>query len=146
MAGLLILEIVEKEHISDHAWDFGSESTEHFNRLAERYEIIGDVRIPGLFIVVDVAERPEWKMPATASCNKAWGFAMDHGLISQFGGEGRNILKLKLPLTSMQAEFDKMLKISEETITFIRREVSRQRSAQITEAVAVVRSLAGMWG
>jgi 4-aminobutyrate aminotransferase-like enzyme len=137
-AGLAVLGIVEKEKLSDRARDLGAQATERFKRLAEKYEVIGDVRGPGLFIGVDFVESRETKMPATAACKKAWEFAMDNGLITQFGGPGGNVLKFKPPLTTPHGEFEQMLDISEETVAFIQREVDGQRKAGTTAAVAAV--------
>ena len=137
-AGLAVLGIVEKEKLSDRARDLGAQATERFQRLAEKYDVIGDVRGPGLFIGVDFVESRETKVPATAACKKAWEFAMDNGLVTQFGGPGSNVLKFKPPLTTPQAEFEQMLDISEETIAFIQREVDGQRKPITTDAVAAI--------
>jgi 4-aminobutyrate aminotransferase-like enzyme len=76
------------------------------------------------------------KAPATAACQKAWEFALDRGLISQFGGIGSNVLKFKPPLTTPPADFDRMLEIVEETVAFIQREVDSQRK-RIPEPASV---------
>ncbi len=93
-AGLAVLDIMEKEKLSDRARVLGQQATERFRQLAKRYNVIGDVRGPGLFVGVDFVENRELKIPATAACRKAWGFALDHGLITQFGGFASNVLKL----------------------------------------------------
>ena len=89
--------------------------------------MIGDVRGPGVFIGVDFVENHETKVPATAACRKAWEFALDRGLITQFGGFGTNVLKFKPPLTTPQADFDRMLDLSEEVVAFIQGEVEKHR-------------------
>ena len=126
-AGLAVLDVVEKEELAKRARALGAQATERFRELARRYEVIGDVRGPGLFIGVDFVENRRTKAPATAACRKAWEFAMAHGLITQFGGIGSNVLKFKPPLTTPQADFDRMLEISEETVAFIQGEVDKQR-------------------
>jgi hypothetical protein len=97
--------------------------------LAHRYEVIGDVRGPGLFVGVDFVEDRNTKAPATAACRKAWDFAIGKGLITQFGGFASNVYKFKPPLTTPPEDFERMLKISEEMVAFIQSEVDRQRSA-----------------
>ncbi len=89
----------------------GAQATERFKALARRYDVIGDVRGPGLFIGVDFVENQETKTPATAACAKAWEFAIERGLITQFGGFGANVLKFKPPLMTPQEDFDRMLDI-----------------------------------
>ena len=128
-AALAVLDIVEKENLAERARSLGAQATENFRQLARRFEVIGDVRGPGLFIGVDFVEDRRTKAPATAACQKAWEFALDRGLITQFGSPAGNVLKFKPPLTTPQADFDRMLEIVEETVVFIQREVDQQRKA-----------------
>ena len=77
-------------------------------------------------------------MPATVACRKASEFAIDHGLITQFGGFGANVYKFKPPLTTSQADFEDMLQISEEVVAFIQREVDQQRDASAVKVPATL--------
>jgi 4-aminobutyrate aminotransferase-like enzyme len=126
-AGLAVLDIVEEQKLAERAQTLGSVATERFRDLARRYDVIGDVRGPGLFIGVDFVENRQTKTPATAACRKAWDFATERGLIIQFGAATGNVYKFKPPLTTPRAEFDRMLEISEELVAFIQREVDEKR-------------------
>ncbi len=126
-AGLAVLGIMEEEKLSDRARSLGAQATRRFKELATHYDVIGDVRGPGLFVGVDFVEDRNAKTPATVACKKAWDFAMDRGLVTQYGGFGRNVLKFKPPLTTPQSEFDQMLDISEEIVSFIQQEVDLHR-------------------
>jgi 4-aminobutyrate aminotransferase-like enzyme len=137
-AGLAVLDILEKEKLADRARKLGAEATARFRDLARRYDVIGDVRGPGLFIGVDFVENRQTKAPATAACRKAWGYALDQGLITQFGGFGSNVYKFKPPLTTPQADFDRMLEISDEVVAFIQKEVDQQRRKTAVQVPANV--------
>jgi 4-aminobutyrate aminotransferase-like enzyme len=126
-AGLAVLDIVEEQKLAERAKVLGSVATERFRELARRYDVIGDVRGPGLFIGVDFVEDRQTKTPATAACRKAWDFAVERGLVIQFGAATGNVYKFKPPLTTPQADFDRMLEISEEIVAFIQREVDEMR-------------------
>jgi 4-aminobutyrate aminotransferase-like enzyme len=128
-AALAVLDIMEKEQLAERARTLGAQFTEEFQSLARRYEVIGDVRGPGLFVGVDFVEDRNTKAPATAACRKAWDFAIDKGLITQFGGFASNVYKFKPPLTTPPEDFERMLEISEEMVGFIQSEVGRQRSS-----------------
>jgi acetylornithine/succinyldiaminopimelate/putrescine aminotransferase len=52
---------------------------------------------------------------------------MERGLVIQFGAAAGNVYKFKPPLTTPQADFDRMLEISEEIVAFIQREVDEMR-------------------
>jgi 2,2-dialkylglycine decarboxylase (pyruvate) len=127
-AGLAVLDIIEKEGLVERARTLGAIATDWFRQLAQRFEVVGDVRGPGLFIGVDFVEDRQTKVPATAACRKAWDFALDHGLITQFGGIGSNVLKFKPPLTTPEADFKRMLEISADTVEFIQRQVDEHRT------------------
>lgn len=128
-AGLVVLDIMEKEQLAERARILGGQFTERFKSLARRYDVIGDVRGPGLFVGVDFVEDRNTKAPAAAACRKAWDFAIDKGLITQFGGFAGNVYKFKPPLTTPPEDFERMLKISEEMVAFIQTEVDCQRNA-----------------
>ena len=134
-AGLAVLDIVEKEHLTERARVLGAKAARWFQQLAERFDVIGDVRGPGLFIGVDFVEDRLTKSPATEACRKAWEFALEHGLITQFGGIGSNVLKFKPPLVTTEADFQQMLEISAETVAFIQQEVERYRVNRVAEPV-----------
>jgi 4-aminobutyrate aminotransferase-like enzyme len=133
-AALAVLDIAEKENLSERARVLGAQFTEGLTSLARRYDVIGDVRGPGLFVGVDFVEDQRTKAPATDACRKAWEFAIDNGLITQFGGFFSNVYKFKPPLTTPVEDFESMLDISEKVVAFIQREVDQQRK---TSAVAV---------
>ena len=129
-AGLAVLDVIEKENLVARARELGKQATEKFRQLAQRYDVIGDVRGPGLFIGVDFVEDRHTKAPATKACSAAWQFALDRGLITQFGGFGTNVYKFKPPLTTPDADFQRMLEISEEVIAFIQDAVHGNRKVQ----------------
>jgi 4-aminobutyrate aminotransferase-like enzyme len=137
-AALAVLDIMEKEHLADRARTLGAQATERFGQLAKRFDVIGDVRGPGLFVGVDFVEDRRTKAPATAACRKGWEFALERGLITQFGGIGSNVLKFKPPLTTPQADFQRMLEIAEDTVAFIQHEVDQQRKATRADEYAGV--------
>jgi 4-aminobutyrate aminotransferase-like enzyme len=122
-AGLAVLKIIEKERLVERARILGAQATARFRKMAERYSVIGDVRGPGLFIGVDFVENKTTKAPATAACREAWEYALDRGLLTQFGGVFENVLKFKPPLTTPDGEFQRMLSLIEETVEFIQRKV-----------------------
>jgi len=144
-AALAVLDILEKENLTERARTLGAQFTERFTDLARRYDVIGDVRGPGLFIGVDFVEDQATKAPATDACRKAWEFAIDKGLITQFGGFASNVYKFKPPLTTPAEDFETMLEISEKVVAFIQTEVDRQRKRLSVQVPATVRRLGREW-
>jgi 4-aminobutyrate aminotransferase-like enzyme len=137
-AGIAVLDIIEKEKLVERARTLGSQFTEYFTQLARRYDVIGDIRGPGLFVGVDFVEDQATKAPATNACRRAWEFAIDSGLITQFGGFAANVYKFKPPLTTPKEDFESMLAISEKMVHFIQAEVDRQRKGRSVQVPATV--------
>jgi 2,2-dialkylglycine decarboxylase (pyruvate) len=139
VAGLAVMDIVERENLAERARVLGAQATEWFRQLARRFDVIGDVRGPGLFVGVDFVENRQTKAPATAACRGAWEYALDRGLITQFGGIGSNVLKFKPPLTTPEADFQQMLEIAGDAVAFIQQEVDRQRMKPVAAEPAGIR-------
>jgi 4-aminobutyrate aminotransferase-like enzyme len=124
-AALAVLEIVEREDLVERANVLGDRARERLAALASQYECIGDVRGPGLFIGVDLVVDRETREPATEACARAFDHALDIGLLTWFGGPGGNVLKLKPPLTTDDADFERMLERIESVIDYVERAVRR---------------------
>lgn len=127
-AGLAVIDVVEREGLVERARVLGDYARRRLLEMGERYEVIGDVRGPGLFIGVDLVRDRQTKEPASDACRKAWSFAVDHGLITWFGGAG-NVLKLKPPLTASEDELERMLELVEQTIAFVDEQVHSEKGA-----------------
>jgi 4-aminobutyrate aminotransferase-like enzyme len=121
-AGLAVLDVVDDERLVERARHLGDHARVRLGELAERYAVIGDVRGPGLFIGVDLVSDRETREPATAACREAWGYALEQGLVTWFGGAG-NVLKLKPPLTTPDDDLDLMLDRIERVVAFVERRV-----------------------
>lgn len=119
-----VLDVVEEERLPERSQRLGEQATERLRSLADRYECVGEVRGPGLFIGVDLVADRESGEPATEACAKAFDFALDIGLLTWFGGSGGNVLKLKPPLTVPEAELEEMLDRIERVIAVVDAEVS----------------------
>ncbi|TML67086.1 MAG: aspartate aminotransferase family protein [Actinobacteria bacterium] len=125
-AGLAVIGVVEEEELVERARVLGERACSRLQQLAASYEVVGDIRGPGLFIGIDLVEDRDTKKPATAACRAAWAWALDHGLITWFGGAG-NVLKFKPPLNTPETDFDEMLDLVEQTVAFVEDQVVSSR-------------------
>ena len=125
-AGLAVIDVVEQEDLVARARTLGQRAMSRFEALADKYEVVGDIRGPGLFIGIDLVEDSDTKKPATTACREAWAWALDRGLITWFGGAG-NVLKFKPPLTTPEDDFDEMLDLVEQTVEFVEQRVHATR-------------------
>ena len=141
-AGLAVLEIVLRRAARRPGARAGGAVRSHFEGLASRYEVIGDVRGPGLFIGVDLVTDRDTRAPATEACTAAYEWALEHGLLTWFGGAG-NVLKFKPPLTATDAEIDEMLARCEETVACVEGLVhGKSRRGRVADAPALAAAAA----
>jgi 4-aminobutyrate aminotransferase-like enzyme len=131
-AGIAVLDIVQRERLSDRARELGAVATSRLLQMAEHYEVIGDVRGPGLFVGVDFVRNRKTKEPATDACRKAWEYAVERGLIVQFGGTGGNVLKFKPPLVVSLPDLHRMLDIVEDVAAFVQKAVDDNRKGIVS--------------
>ena len=133
-AGLAVLDIIERDGLVERAEALGQKARSRFQGMAERYDVIGDVRGPGLFIAVDLVEDRDTRVPATVACAGGYDHALDIGLLTWFGGPG-NALKFKPPVTSSDEDIDTMLDRCEEVIGVVDRAVANAHESALTGAV-----------
>jgi len=122
-AGMAVLDVVEEQGLGGRARELGARATRRFRELAGSYDVIGDVRGPGLFVGIDYVIDRDSKQPASAACEAAWVDAVDNGLLCQFGGIGGNVLKFKPPLTTPDEDFERMLDLVADVTAFIQKRV-----------------------
>jgi 4-aminobutyrate aminotransferase-like enzyme len=77
----------------------------------------------GVDLVVDGASRE----PATAACTAARDYALQQGLLVEFGGLGANVFKFKPPLTVSEDIFQRMLDGAAQVIAFVDNHVKQGR-------------------
>jgi 4-aminobutyrate aminotransferase-like enzyme len=118
-AGSAVVAVIREEGLVERSRAFGELATAAFREMADRYEVIGDVRCPGLFIGVDLVTNRDTRAAATVACAGAWDHAMSLGLITEFAGKGQNVFKFKPPLTVSDSELEQMLEKSERIIRYV---------------------------
>jgi len=110
------LDILIEENLPQRAKQTGEYITEQLLKLKDKYEIIGDVRGPGLMIGIELVKDKDTKEPACKEASQFLKEGIKRGVIfgqSKFLGLG-NVVKIKPPLVLSRAEADKMLEVFEE--------------------------------
>jgi 4-aminobutyrate aminotransferase-like enzyme len=108
-AAQAVLRVLREENLQANARDVGDYLKQGLRTLAERHEIIGDVRGEGLFIGVELVEDCHTRHPATvATAAVVNGMRQRQVLISATGPKA-NILKVRPPLVFTHAHADLLL-------------------------------------
>lgn len=120
VCGLATLEILREEQIVENSARIGAYLIERLKDLAQEYELISEVRGLGLMIAV------EFGRPSSRSLKLGWKMMhginhelfcqslliplmMDHHIIAQVSGHGRDIIKLIPPLVFSRADADRFI-------------------------------------
>jgi len=121
VAGLATLRAMEEEHMLENCRKIGAYFTERLLDLKDRYELIGDVRGPGLMIGIELVRNRETREPAGEESYRFVEEGFKRGV--QFGhakyaGMG-NVVKIKPPLMINEAEAERVMEVFEEVTQFL---------------------------
>lgn len=111
-AGLAVLRTVLDEDLPSRSEHVGTVLADGLRRLAERHEMIGDVRGRGLAIGIDLVENRESRTPVPATTTaKVIVRAYELGASFIYVGLAANVLEITPPLTLSDAECEEGLGI-----------------------------------
>jgi len=96
--GNAVLEVIEKEGLRDHAVKIGNVLLNGARKLAEKYEIIGDVRGRGMFVGIDLVKDRKTREPHTAAAQHVLTRFKEEHILLQSDGPHNNVLKFKSPM------------------------------------------------
>ena len=126
-----VLNTIIGEDLPTRAEAMGAKMSAGFAKLAERHEIIGDVRGRGLAIGVDLVTSRETKEPVPATTTaKIIYRAYELGANFIYVGLSANVLEITPPLTVSEAEIEEGLDIIDRTLTDVAKGVVSDESVQ----------------
>ncbi len=97
-AGIAVLEVLEREGLQENARRVGAHFKQGLKRLAERHDLIGDVRGRGLLIGLELVRDRRTLEPATAETKRIVNRMRDLGVLTASEGPHGNVLKLRPPI------------------------------------------------
>ncbi len=107
--GLEVLKVIKEEGLQTNARDVGSYLKSSLAGLMSKYEVIGDVRGPGLFLGIEMVKSRETREPAAAQASYFANRMRDKGILMSTDGPFNNVLKIKPPLVFSKANSDFLL-------------------------------------
>jgi 4-aminobutyrate aminotransferase-like enzyme/Ser/Thr protein kinase RdoA (MazF antagonist) len=105
-AGLAVLDVLEEEHLQEHALRVGSYLIAKLEALQERHALIGDVRGSGLFLGVEFVRDRTSREPAPEEASYIVNRLRDSGILTGADGPHHNVIKLRPPLVFSEADAD----------------------------------------
>lgn len=117
--GLATLEVIDSEGIQENALRVGQRLKHGLQGLAEKHELIGDVRGLGLMLGVELVNDRVSKQPATQAAAEVLELAKERGLLLGKGGLYGNTLRIKPPMCINEDDADFMLEVLDESLNLV---------------------------
>jgi 4-aminobutyrate aminotransferase-like enzyme len=118
IAALTTIQVIEEENLLENARKMGNLITSCLRELQKRYELIGDIRGPGLMIGVELVKNRETKEPAREQTHRFITEGLKRGVIfgeARYRGLG-NIVKVKPPLIITESEVSRVMEVFEDIL------------------------------
>jgi|BarGraNGADG00212_1021973.scaffolds.fasta_scaffold01152_3 4-aminobutyrate aminotransferase-like enzyme len=107
--GMAVLDVIEDLGLVDHAAAVGSHLVDGLRQLADRHEVIGDVRGSGLFIGVELVSDRATRAPAPDVTQTIVDGLRDRRVLVSSSGASGNTLKIRPPLVFTSGHADQLL-------------------------------------
>jgi 4-aminobutyrate aminotransferase/(S)-3-amino-2-methylpropionate transaminase len=116
-AGLAVLDVIEDEDLVTRAQALGTVLTSELNRLAERFDVIGEVRGLGAMVAMELVTDRERKTPAADLTKALVQHAGRNGLLLLSCGVYGNVIRFLAPLTASEDIIREGLTILEKSLS-----------------------------
>jgi len=127
VCGLATLEVIREENLVENSARIGAYLVEQLKGLAQKHELIREVRGRGLMIAIEFGQprsltlKTGWKMIHGINqdlfCQSILvPLIMDHHILSQVSGHGKDIIKLIPPLVFNQTDADRFIKAFDQVL------------------------------
>jgi 4-aminobutyrate aminotransferase-like enzyme len=117
--GRAVLEVIDNEGLAVNAGKVGAYMKAGLEKLAQRYEVIGDVRGAGLFLGVEFVTDRKTKEPSAEAATHVVNDLRRRKVLISATGPGANILKIRPPLVFTQEHADIFLDATEKALAGI---------------------------
>ena len=132
ISALAAIDVIEDEGLVKNAASAGAELTERLRSLAQRFELVKEVRGKGLMIGIEFGEpkslklKAGWKIVHAAPAGLfgqmlAIPLMRDHGILTQVAGHNLDVHKLAPPLIIGKEEIDYFIAAYEKVLTDLHR-------------------------
>jgi 4-aminobutyrate aminotransferase-like enzyme len=115
-AALASIQAIEEENLLERGRRIGKVFSDALNAMKDKYELIGDVRGPGLMIGIELVKSKKTREPAREEAHAFVNEGLKRGIIF---GESKylklgNVVKIKPPLVISEAQVEQVLAVVEE--------------------------------
>jgi 4-aminobutyrate aminotransferase-like enzyme len=108
-AGLAVLDVIEREKLTENAGLVGSYLLAGLSKLKDKYSSIGDVRGAGLSVGVEFVTSRQTKEPDSVTSLRLVNDLREEGILINALGPYRHVLKIRPPLPFSKANADQVV-------------------------------------
>lgn len=113
----LTMEIIREEKLIENAKSMGALLMDGLKQLMKSHTLIGDVRVRGLLIGIELVKDRKSKDYATEETVRLMDLCKDRGLLLGRGGLKGNVIRLAPPLIINADDVGTILKVLDESLT-----------------------------
>jgi alanine-glyoxylate transaminase/(R)-3-amino-2-methylpropionate-pyruvate transaminase len=117
--GLATLEIIDRDHIQEHARVVGAYLKDSLLGLHDKHSLIGEVRGMGLMLGMELVRDRVSKEPASQECADVVELAKERGLLLGKSGLYGNTLRIKPPMCITRDDVDFLTACLDEVLTIV---------------------------
>jgi 4-aminobutyrate aminotransferase-like enzyme/Ser/Thr protein kinase RdoA (MazF antagonist) len=114
--GLAVLDEIEEQHLMQRAARIGNRLMAGMRSLAERFEMMGDVRGIGMYIGMELVKERHSQAPAPGEMAQLIELMKQKQVLLSSEGPFNNVLKIKPPLVFGETECDYFLTALEQSL------------------------------
>ncbi|MEW6041860.1 MAG: aspartate aminotransferase family protein [Elusimicrobiota bacterium] len=118
----LVIETIEKRGYLENTKKIGDYLVGHFNELAKKHSIIGEVRGKGLMLGIELVKDRKTKEPAAKEILRLMDLCKDRGLFIGKGAMAGNVIRIKPPYCVTRDDADFIVKTLDETLGVLEKE------------------------
>ena len=116
-AAMAVLDILEEDQLLDNAAAVGRYAKTELTRLADRHDLIGDIRGQGLFFGAALVTDRAAKTPAPQEADQLVNLLRQEGILTGTLGVHRCTLKIRPPMTFTRAHTDLLIHTLDELLS-----------------------------
>src|SRR4030095_6617962 len=109
--GLKVLEIIARDGLLRNASAIGADLLSRMRALADKHDVIGDVRAVGLMRGIDVVKDHKSREPATERAGRVVERCRELGVLMGTDGPYDNVIKLRPELIFSRANADHLMDV-----------------------------------
>lgn len=118
-AALKVIEIMQRDNLADRSLEIGEKVRAAYAKMAEKYDIIGDVRGLGGMVGIEFVKDKDTKEPYPEFVSQLVLECAQRGLLVESAGTYGNVIRFLAPLVITDAQLEAGLNIFDESIAAV---------------------------